>query len=101
MIFPEGCRTLDGSLLPFRNGIGVLATELDVPIVPVWIQGTYEAWPIGQLLPRPGKVAVSFGTPVHITAEERNEWKAQGHDEYERATQKIREAVVELSCNRS
>ncbi|MBQ26851.1 MAG: hypothetical protein CMH81_01715 [Nitrospiraceae bacterium] len=101
MIFPEGCRTLDGSLLPFRNGIGVLAAELGVPIVPVWIHGTYEAWPVGQLLPRFGKVAVSFGKPVKINADERKEWRFQGWDEYELATQKIREAVVELSCDRS
>ncbi len=101
MIFPEGCRTLDGSLLPFRNGIGVLAAELGVPIVPVWIQGTYEAWPVGQLLPRLGKVSVSFGKPIHIGASECTEWRSQGCDEYQRATQKIREAVVALSCNRS
>ncbi len=101
MIFPEGCRTLDGSLLPFRNGIGVLAAELGVPIVPVWIQGTYEAWPVGQLLPRPGRVTVSFGPPVQIHTDERKEWRSQRWDEYEHATQKIREAVVELSCNRS
>ncbi len=101
MIFPEGGRTLDGSLLPFRNGVGVLATELDVPIVPVWIQGTHETWPVGQLLPRPGKVAVSFGRPVQIHADECREWRSQGRDEYELATQRIREAVVDLSCNQS
>ena len=103
MIFPEGCRTLDGMLLPFRNGIGILAAELGVPIVPVWIQGTHKTWPIGQLLPRPGKVSVSFGAPVQINTDERREWRSQGWDEYELATQRIREAVVELSltCNQS
>ena len=101
MVFPEGCRTLDGSLLPFRNGIGVLASERDVPIVPVWIEGTYEAWPVGQRLPRPGKVTVRFGAPFYIGADERNTWRAQGLDEYALATQRVREAVRALSCNRS
>ncbi len=98
MIFPEGCRTLDGALLPFRKGVGVLAAELSVPVVPVWINGTYEAWPVGQTLPKPGRVTVSFGKPVYIDASERQEWKAQGKDEYELATQRIRDAVLELEA---
>ena len=101
MIFPEGCRTLDGSLLPFRNGVGVLASERDVPIVPVWIEGTYAAWPVGQRFPRPGNVTVRFGAPVRISADERRTWRAQGLDEYALATQRIREAVQALSCNQS
>ena len=101
VIFPEGRRTLDGSLSPFRNGIGVLAAELGVPVVPVWITGTYQAWPVGRLLPRPGKVSISFGPPVGIDTQDREAWRSQGRDEYACATQRIREAVVELSCNQS
>lgn len=99
VIFPEGCRTLDGSLFPFRNGIGVLAVELGVPVVPIWIRGTYQAWPIGQMFPRPGKVAVVFGKPISIHSDDHKDSEFKGKDEYENFTLRVREEIVKLSCS--
>jgi long-chain acyl-CoA synthetase len=62
--FPEGERSLTGKLLPFRPGIGLLLTRFPRPIVPVFIQGTFEAWPRGRLWIRPTPVTVTFGTPL-------------------------------------
>ncbi|MCX5658024.1 MAG: AMP-binding protein, partial [Candidatus Omnitrophica bacterium] len=44
-IFPEGERTIDGKVKEFKKGIGILAKELNIPLVPVCITGSYESWP--------------------------------------------------------
>ena len=53
VVFPEGTRTLDGTLAPFRNAFAILAKELDVPIVPVAIDGACRVLPRGCFFPRP------------------------------------------------
>ncbi len=63
-LFPEGTRTRDGSIGEMRGGIGFLARRAGVPVVPVLIQGAFEAWPRGRRLPRPGRVRIAFGSPV-------------------------------------
>jgi long-chain acyl-CoA synthetase len=64
-VFPEGSRSRDGKIKPFKKGVGILAKELNVPLVPVAIDGTYEMMRPGRLVPRPGRVTVTFGRPVH------------------------------------
>ena len=59
-IFPEGKRSLDGKLLPFKRGPFYLAMECGVPIVPVTIVGAHDAMPKGAFRLRPGKVTVTF-----------------------------------------
>jgi long-chain acyl-CoA synthetase len=66
--FPEGRRSPEGSLLPFRRGIGVLLKDQDALVVPAFVKGTYEAWPISRRLPRPGPVSVTFGPAVSAAA---------------------------------
>jgi len=60
VIFPEGGRTRDGELMPFKQGAFRLALTFGVPIVPVAISGGYEIWPASRLLPRPGRLKVRF-----------------------------------------
>jgi long-chain acyl-CoA synthetase len=60
-IFPEGFRTPTGEVGHFKKGVAILARELDTRLVPVYIQGSYEAWPPGVTLPRPGPIRVIFG----------------------------------------
>ena len=60
-VFPEGTRSIDGSLKPFRKGPGILATELNIPLVPVGIKGTYEAWSRGSNKIRLHPVEIHFG----------------------------------------
>ncbi len=64
LIFPEGTRTRTGRLQGFKPGLGLLAWELHVPIVPAYIGGTGQAMPVGTLLPRRNKVVVTFGPPI-------------------------------------
>lgn len=62
--FPEGRRSPDGTLQPFRPGIGRVLRAQPVPVIPVWIEGTREAMPPGRILPRPGRVRVIIGDPI-------------------------------------
>jgi 1-acyl-sn-glycerol-3-phosphate acyltransferase len=67
LIYPEGVRSWDGKLLPFRRGGFFLALETGVPIVPVSIKGTYELMPRGKWLVRKGRVRIVFHEPVPVT----------------------------------
>ncbi|MFA5109917.1 MAG: AMP-binding protein, partial [Desulfobaccales bacterium] len=60
-IFPEGFRTPTGEVGQFKRGVAILARELDVKLVPVYIQGSHDAWPPGVTLPRPRPIRVIFG----------------------------------------
>ena len=64
VIYPEGTRSTDGRLLPFKKGPFHLAIDSGVPIVPVTLLGTYEAWPKTRFALRPGTAIVVFHPPV-------------------------------------
>jgi long-chain acyl-CoA synthetase len=63
-LYPEGQRTFDGRLGEFRDGAAILATELNLPIVPVALDGMHRVWPRGSKLIRPAKVRLGFGAPI-------------------------------------
>lgn len=63
-VFPEGSRSRDGNIKEFRKGVGIIAKELNVPLVPVALTGTYAMMRPGRLFPRPAKVSVTFGKPL-------------------------------------
>ncbi len=67
LIFPEGTRSWQGDLLPFRRGGFFLALETGAPIVPVTIRGAYELMPRGQKYVRKGAVAITVHEPVSVT----------------------------------
>ena len=94
-IFPEGERSVDGKVRPFRKGTGILARELGVPILPAYIAGSFEAWPRGRSLPRLHRLTVRFG-PV-VTAEELLHGDGRkGADEAETVVLRLRERVAAL-----
>ncbi len=88
VIFPEGARTRDGNLLPFKKGVAILSRELNVPIVPVALVGTYESFPIHRRCPKPTKIKVVFGKPIY--PQERS---------YEEITEELETRVRDLIRN--
>jgi len=60
IIYPEGTRTPDGKLLPFKKGPFHLAMESGVPVLPMTILGTYDAWPKHRFALRPGVATVVY-----------------------------------------
>ncbi len=63
-VFPEGERSIDGTLKTFRKGPAILASELKVPVVPAAIQGTFEVWRRGVSRIQLHPVSVRFGDPI-------------------------------------
>jgi 1-acyl-sn-glycerol-3-phosphate acyltransferase len=64
LLFPEGTRTNDGAIKAFRPGFTTLAVRSKSAILPVAIDGAFEAFPRSQKFPRPGRVRVYFGKPI-------------------------------------
>ena len=64
VIFPEGTRTQDGALLPFKRGAFLLAARAGVPIVPFTINGSMEINPRNRLELHPGTISVRFAQPI-------------------------------------
>lgn len=62
-IFPEGTRSSDGAVGPFRTGVEFLVRRTGAPVVPVGIDGAFRAYPRGAWLPRPRKIIVRYGEP--------------------------------------
>ncbi len=67
LVYPEGTRSLTGELQAFKSGIGLLATDLRVPVVPLAIDGTHAILPKGCRRPRPGPVTVCVGKPIVLS----------------------------------
>jgi long-chain acyl-CoA synthetase len=66
LVFPEGRHTTDGKLLRFRSGIGLLANNLQIPIVPMRIDGLFELKQAEKKFARPGQVTVHIGVPLQF-----------------------------------
>jgi len=76
VVFPEGTRSADGRVGPFKAGTGFLLAGLDVPVVPCHLSGTHRAWPKGARLPRLRRVGVSVGSPRVYADRERTKASA-------------------------
>ena len=64
LIFPEGRHTTDGKLNPFRAGIGLLAANLDIPVLPMRIDGLFEVKQAGKRFAAPWTISVRIGVPL-------------------------------------
>lgn len=91
LIFPEGKISDDEKLKPLKLGAGLIATEMDVPIIPVFICGLKEIIPKGKLFPRKrGVVDVHFGQPIRFNRS----------TSYQQAVQEIFNALAELQAHK-
>jgi 1-acyl-sn-glycerol-3-phosphate acyltransferase len=76
IIFPEGGRSRDGSMKPFKHGLGMLVAETNVPVVPCGLAGAFEALPPHRRLPRPAAIKLAIGDPLEFasTINDRTGW---------------------------
>jgi 1-acyl-sn-glycerol-3-phosphate acyltransferase len=65
IVFPEGTRSPNGAIGPFKPGVGILSDRLGIPVVPAYIHGTREAMPKGRLFPAHRRVVVRIGVPIY------------------------------------
>jgi acyl carrier protein len=65
LIYPEGERSIDGSPKMFKKGAATLATQLNVPLYPVALDGFFEAWPRGKRFPKFSRLTIQFGSPIY------------------------------------
>jgi long-chain acyl-CoA synthetase len=69
LIFPEGDRSRTGQVLPFQPGVGMIASHLKIPVVPVRILGLEKVLHRDWKFPRPGRVRVNIGAPMSLLGE--------------------------------
>jgi long-chain acyl-CoA synthetase len=77
LVFPEGHHTTDGKLQPFRAGIGLLANNLRVPVVPMRIDGLFELKQAGKKIARSWQIRVKIGSPIQFAPDSDPQWIAQ------------------------
>jgi 1-acyl-sn-glycerol-3-phosphate acyltransferase len=70
VIFPEGMRSDSGHMREFRGGIGMIGARLDVPVVPVRIEGADRVLHPTWRMARPGPVRVAFGAPLRLRGDD-------------------------------
>jgi long-chain acyl-CoA synthetase len=85
LIFPEGQRSETGAIDRFRPGIGMIGARLDVPVVPVRLEGLDRVLHPSWRMARPGRVRVCFGAPLRLAG-----------DDYERLAKQVEDAVRAL-----
>jgi long-chain acyl-CoA synthetase len=70
LIFPEGRMTRQGEIAPFQPGVGMIAAKLDIPVVPIRIEGLdrvlHQTWRMARM----GRVRIAFGAPLHLRGDD-------------------------------
>ena len=64
LIYPEGTRSPDGRMGEFKAGVGFLATENRVPVIPMHVRGSHRVMPKGRDIPLPAPVTIRIGKPI-------------------------------------
>ncbi|MCZ6768609.1 MAG: AMP-binding protein [Acidobacteria bacterium] len=97
LIFPEGTRSRTGEIQEFKPGVGLIALELGVPVVPAYIGGTYEALPAGKFFPRRQRIRVFFGPVIRVEPDRSQGARAAADERYRQIAAEVRTAIVELA----
>lgn len=89
LVYPEGTRSRDARILPFKKGPFVVAIGSGVPIVPMAVHGTAEVMPRGTFRVRPGRIRVKFGEPISTSG--------LRHEDRDDLLRLVRERIIELN----
>ncbi len=91
ILYPEGERSIDGTPRAFKKGAAILSIHLQVPIVPIAIEGFHEAWPRNESFRGFTPLKVEFGDPIQPPPE------SEASDEaYEKLTAELKARVVAM-----
>jgi long-chain acyl-CoA synthetase len=96
LLFPEATRSISGELQNFKPGIGVLGIELNAPVYPVYLRGTYESLPKGRSLPRPNRIEVRIGARIAFDALKAEREKSPPTELYRKAAALVRSKIEGL-----
>jgi long-chain acyl-CoA synthetase len=91
ILYPEGERSIDGTPRIFKKGAAILAIHLQVPIVPIAIDGFYDAWPRGKRFQKVAPLKMMFGAPIYPPPE-----SEASEEVYSRMMGEVKERVVEM-----
>ena len=97
ILYPEGTRSPDGTMRAFKSGAALFAIELDVPVVPAYIEGTHHVLPKGRYVPRTGPVTVRFGEPLKLARLQSGELPRERR---RRAVEQLTQSIRLLSSRR-
>ncbi|HEX3352078.1 MAG TPA: AMP-binding protein [Terriglobales bacterium] len=89
ILYPEGERSIDGTPRTFKKGAAILSVHLQVPIIPVAIEGFHEAWPRGKPFQKFVPLKIQFGDPIYPPPE-----SEASEATYERLTAELKSRVV-------
>ena len=87
LIFPEGTRSPDGRLRPFKTGAIMLAIKAGVPLVPLGFNGTYEVLPKGRLVADRGEITIRIGTPIPTSGATARDKQDLAHELHQRVAE--------------
>ncbi|MBM4068287.1 MAG: 1-acyl-sn-glycerol-3-phosphate acyltransferase [Planctomycetes bacterium] len=91
ILFPEGGRSRDGSMRPFKTGLGMLVAGTSVPVIPCHLSGTFDAMQPGRMLPLPRKIRLRIGQAMTFLHNGNN------RPEWERIVAAVEERVRQLA----
>ena len=86
LIFPEGIRSQTGEMTTFLGGIGMIGSRLELPVIPVRVDGVHEILHVKDKMARPGRVRVAFGAPLRLEG-----------DDYAALAKRVEDAVRSLA----
>ncbi len=89
-VFPEGTRTVDGSIKPLERGVLLLARKTGVPVVPIAIDGAFDAWPRKRKIFRPYPIHVIYGKPIDVNKMDSQQFM----DSLEREIRRLHQELV-------
>lgn len=95
-IAPEGTRNSSGDTLEFKPGVGTLAVETQILVVPVYIEGTEKVLPKGKIIPQRHNVNIYFGKPIDFSSFQEKKKTLMAYEVYKEAAQTIREKILSL-----
>jgi 1-acyl-sn-glycerol-3-phosphate acyltransferase len=99
-IYPEGERAFDGDLHEFKKGAAILASELELPIIPVALDGLYKVWTRRSWRIRLAKVRVRFGTPIYagdvVASGAANEAQLTADAKYALVTDHLKQTIARM-----